>query len=595
MKNAGTARPIALKLVLATVLFSSVITLTTTCIQLYVDYRQDLREIQAHFMLVEGSYIKTLSRSVWLYDTRQIEAQLEGLLKLPDMEHFAITAGKSYNWTKGKLTSAHVIIRHFPLVYRFRDVDHAIGTLTATASLDSVYKRLLEKALTILVTNAVRAFCVSGFILFVFQLLVTRHLVALARHVRAIDLNQEPALLKLKRREAPEKPDELAMVTDAINSMHENLHASYIALKNSEQEFAEIFNMSLDLICVADIQEARFIKVNPAFRETLGYSVEELTSRSFMDFVHPDDIEPTQQIIENALKKGQMVVGFENRYQCIDGSFRWLRWVSHPIPEQNRNYAVAHDITDMREMEETLRQAHKMQAVGTLAGGVAHEFNNILSIILGNIELAMEDTAEKEPVREFLEESRIASLRGRDVVQQLLSFSRKSPEERKKIDPVSVVRESLKLMRASLPAHIALEQAIADGVRQIEADPTQFHQIIMSLCTNAAHAIGDTEGIVRIEMQNKTLNAQDLQNNPDLPEGLYIEIRVTDNGCGMDPATLERIFEPYFTTKETGKGTGLGLAVVHGIIERHRGFISVSSRPAEGTTFRVYLPALPGD
>ena len=312
-----------------------------------------------YFTLIGNSYIGSLSRSVWMYDGRQIAAQLDGLIKLPDMEYLEIDAGEGYRWSSGSLKATHTITHDFPLSFQHRNQIFPIGVLKATASLDNVYDRLMGKALTILITNAIRAFFVSGFILLIFQFFVTRRLDELAEHVKKIDLDREPKRIELKDKRQREEPDEIDQVVEALNETQAKLYQSYEALKKSEDELYRIFSMSIDLICIADIHTASFIKVNPAFRDTLGFSLEELTSKSFLEFVHPDDIEPTRRMIDEQLKAGKKVFNFENRYLCNNGTYKWLRWVSHPVPEKGITYAVAHDITEIRSYIERLEVSHQ--------------------------------------------------------------------------------------------------------------------------------------------------------------------------------------------------------------------------------------------
>ena len=577
-----------------------------------------LRAINGYFTLIGNSYIGSLSRSVWMYDGRQIAAQLDGLIKLPDMEYLEIDAGEGYRWSAGSLKATHTITRDFPLSFQHRDQVFSIGVLKATASLDNIYDRLIGKALTILITNAIRAFFVSGFILLIFQFFVTRHLDELAGHVKEIDLDRGPKRIELKNKKTHEHPDEIDQVVEALNEVQAKLYQSYDALKQSEDELYRIFSMSIDLICIADINTASFIKVNPAFCETLGFSVDELTSKSFLAFVHPDDIEPTRRIIDEQLKAGKKVFNFENRYLCNNGTYKWLRWVSHPVQEKGITYAVAHDITEIRsyidrlegshqrfitvldsidchvyvadmesheilfvnekmkrdfgkdltgrlcwsvfrgehspcrdctnerivdadgqpadvcvrqvknpvtgkwyityeraiqwvdgktvrieiamditrqkEIEAELRQSHKMEAIGTLAGGIAHEFNNVLAIILGNAELAMDSIPEWNPASGSLKEIRAASLRAKEVVSQILSFARKTMTELKPIEISGIIRESLKLIRASIPAMVEIKAEISSEPFMIHGNATEIHQIVINLCTNAAHAMRKTGG-----------------------------------------------------------------------------------------------------
>ncbi len=241
-------------------------------------------------------------------------------------------------------------------------------------------------------------------------------------------------------------------------------------------------------------------------------------------------------------------------------------------------------------LEEQLRQAQKMEAIGTLAGGIAHDFNNILAGILGYAELASLDIPEGSEAKINLQQSIKSTYRARDLVQQILAFSRQSKQERKPLDIRPIIKEALKLLRASLPSTIEIRQNIEADWGAIEADPTQIHQVLMNLCTNAAHAMSEDGGVLEVSLTKFDMDAGTSGVNSEIEPGPYLKLRVSDTGSGMPPEILSRIFDPYFTTKETGKGTGLGLAVVHGIVKSHRGAITVSSEPGKGTTFDIYFP-----
>jgi PAS domain S-box-containing protein len=269
------------------------------------------------------------------------------------------------------------------------------------------------------------------------------------------------------------------------------------------------------------------------------------------------------------------------------------RWVLHrdatgtPV----RILEVNADVTLRRQMEDSQRRSQKLEALGTLAGGVAHDFNNLLLAIKGNVGLAREDLAADDPVQRNLAAIEQASRRAAELVQRILAFSRPQELERRSVSLAPVVDDAVKLLRATLPAAIELQQHCAAGVPDVAADPTQVHQVILNLATNAMHAIGDRAGVVEIKLEALDVDAELARRVPGLRSGRYARLSVSDDGCGMAPATLERIFDPFFTTKPVGQGTGLGLAVVHGIMKSHDGAISVYSEPGRGTVFRLYFPA----
>jgi len=263
---------------------------------------------------------------------------------------------------------------------------------------------------------------------------------------------------------------------------------------------------------------------------------------------------------------------------------------------------------EKRLLELQLQQAQKMEAIGTLAGGIAHDFNNILAAIIGYTEIASLQVADDNKAKESLNEVLKAGHRAKDLVNQILAFSRPAEEGRKPIQVTSIMKEALKLLRATLPATIETRQNIEIDPDQdtILADPTQIHEVLMNLCTNAAHAMWENGGILEISLQNVEIGIrnsefEDDEGKPpihipyssvDLDPGQYLRLTVSDTGHGMTEKVMKRIFDPYFTTKDKGGGTGMGLSVVHGIIKSHSGTITVYSEQAKGSTFHVYLPLI---
>jgi signal transduction histidine kinase/CheY-like chemotaxis protein len=243
------------------------------------------------------------------------------------------------------------------------------------------------------------------------------------------------------------------------------------------------------------------------------------------------------------------------------------------------------------QLEAQLRHSQKLEAIGTLAGGIAHDFNNLLFAMLGYLTMARDDLAVDHPVRHDLEEALIAANRARELVQQILTFSRHQEGERKPVQIAPLIKETIRFIRSSLPSTIEIEERIDTDHGFVLGDPSQIHQVIMNLCTNAGHAMRDNGGLLAITLDTQRVDAQ-FADRHKIVVGDYLVLSVTDTGCGMTPAIIERIFDPFFTTKPVGEGTGMGLAVVHGIIKNYQGAITVDSEPGCGTVFRVYLPVV---
>jgi len=253
------------------------------------------------------------------------------------------------------------------------------------------------------------------------------------------------------------------------------------------------------------------------------------------------------------------------------------------------NIELKNEINEREKMEHNLQQAQKLESIGTLAGGIAHDFNNILFPIVGHTEMLMEDISGDSPFQDSLDEIYTGALRARDLVQQILAFSRQEKCELNLMKMQPIIKEALKLVRSTIPTTISITQDLEPECGAVKANPTQIHQIIMNLATNGYHAMEERGGELNVSLKESELSQGDLI-TPDMTPGLYACITVADTGMGMDIQLTEKIFEPFFTTKEQGKGTGMGLSVVHGIVKNMNGEIKVFSEPGKGTKFHVYLP-----
>ena len=372
------------------------------------------------------------------------------------------------------------------------------------------------------------------------------------------------------------------------------------ALRQSEELYRVTFQAIPDAITLTKLEDGRFIEVNEGFCAMTGFSREEVIGRTPLDlklFVNPPKWPPFIEI----LKHEGRVDGYEWQCRRSDGVLFDTLITSRPLRYGNDDclVTVAKDITAVKEsqaerarLEIQLRQAQKLEAIGTLAGGISHDFNNILAAMMGYTELVLLNQPQGTRVHHYLDEILNAGERAKNLVSQILAFSRQSESERKPIQLRSIVKESLKLLRASLPATIEIRQDIGTDEAIVLADPTQIHQIVMNLCTNAAYAMREDGGILEVGLHQVQADQDLCAAHPDLRPGPCVALTVGDTGSGMTQEVLDRIFEPYFTTKEKGDGTGLGLAVVHGIVTSYGGVISVKSEPARGSVFKIYLPAV---
>lgn len=337
-----------------------------------------------------------------------------------------------------------------------------------------------------------------------------------------------------------------------------------------------------------------------------GLNIEDITE--FYGKPYPFDFYPEsfKNVMTSNLKKAKEtgeVITQEAPVVDTDGSELWFNSTIVPVNDNNGRIEyiiiVSIDTTERHKaenekanLENRLNHAQKMEAMGTLAGGIAHDFNNILAAILGYAEMARDDCQPGTTVAEDLDKVLEGGNRAKDLVQQILAFSRQSEMERIPLQPASVTKEAIKMLRPSLPTTIEINQDIPPATGLILADPTQIHQILMNLCTNAFHAMEETGGKLDISLKEVSLCSEDLIHEPDVEPGTFVQLSISDSGPGITPDIKIKIFDPYFTTKETGKGTGMGLAIVHGIVKSYGGFISLYSEPGEGTAFHVFIPVV---
>ncbi len=336
----------------------------------------------------------------------------------------------------------------------------------------------------------------------------------------------------------------------------------------------------------------------------LGFRPDEMIGRSSFDFMAPEFVENAQLRFTLSAKTGESYRHVEQVSIHKNGNRINLLSSGMPIRSATGEIlgfrGVDTDITAKKQaerekeiLEKQLIQGQKMEAIGTLAGGIAHDFNNILAAILGYAELAKEEMEPKSKTALYLEEILRASIRARELVKQILAFSRQAESTKIPLQPSFLIKEAVKMLRPSLPATIEIRQNIEKSDATILADPTQLNQIVINLCTNAFHAMEEKGGILDISLKSVTLSAEDLTKEPHIKPGTFAQLTVADSGTGIAPEHLKKIFDPYFTTKEIGKGTGMGLSIVHGIVLDNDGFISCYSELGQGTVFHVFLPALP--
>ncbi len=378
-------------------------------------------------------------------------------------------------------------------------------------------------------------------------------------------------------------------------------HRAEADLRQSRERYASLVTYVNGIVWEADPVTAQFLFVSSAAERILGYPATDWLRPDFwQSHVFPEDRDRAIDYCKAEAEAGRDH-SFEYRMLAADGRTLWIRdyvsvFMEDGKPSLLRGILV--DVTDQKRMEEEkqklqaqLQQAQRLESVGTLAGGIAHDFNNILGAILGNADLATKDVPVDHPARECIDEIRKAGIRGRDLVEQILAFGRGEPRERISLHLQPIVQEAVQMLRTSLPAEVRMVTRFHPHCPGVMADAAQMHQVVMNLGTNAAQAMEGRSGSIHITLEPFEVDEALAARTPGLRPGPHVRLAVQDEGCGMDSTTLGRMFDPFFTTKGVGKGTGLGLPVVHGIVARHLGGICVSSQPGQGALFEIYLPA----
>ncbi|MBI5558759.1 MAG: response regulator [Deltaproteobacteria bacterium] len=358
----------------------------------------------------------------------------------------------------------------------------------------------------------------------------------------------------------------------------------------AKAEWEKTFDAIGELVTIQDLRMG-IMQVNQAACRALNTTKENIIGKFcyevFRGIPTPCDDCPEIKVIQD-LKTHAAEIYHENLGRTFSIS------VSPILDNEGRVKGTVHiakDITAQKQSEMRLQQSQKMEAIGTLAGGIAHDFNNILTAIIGYTELVKVQVLGDKSLQDDLNQVVKAAGRASDLVQQILTFSRQQQQEKQPLRISLIIKEALKLLRAAIPSTIDIRQEIISQA-VVMADATQIHQLIMNLCTNAYHAMLENGGVLEVSLKEIINDHEIFANGTGVPPGCYVLLSVSDTGSGMDRETLTKIFDPYFTTKESGKGTGLGLAVVHGIVKSHNGMITVRSEPGRGSTFTVYLPVI---
>ena len=388
----------------------------------------------------------------------------------------------------------------------------------------------------------------------------------------------------------PIKFVEFDQMAEYANKMLADRKQANEALIESEKRYKAVFQGAAEGILIADIETGKFKYANPVICEMLGYTEEELKRMSVGD-IHPKKV--LQDVFSEFEAQAKKEKKLSMNLPCLrkDGTLIYVDIYTSPvrIDKKECNVGFFTDITERKKLETQLLQAQKMEAIGDLAGGIAHDFNNILTSIIGFTELSLDEVEKGTHLEDNLQEVYTAGKRAKDLVRQILAFARQSGEELKPVQVDKIAAEALKFIRSSIPTTIEIRQTI-ESDSLIMGNATHVHQILMNLFTNAAYAMEEKGGILEFSLKDVVMDRGVTREKLNLNPGNYIEIKVSDTGAGIAPEIIGSIFDPYFTTKGPGEGTGMGLAMVHGIIKSYGGKISVDSKPGQGALFKIYLP-----
>jgi PAS domain S-box-containing protein len=386
---------------------------------------------------------------------------------------------------------------------------------------------------------------------------------------------------------------ETSRLVQRLQRLNEGLETE-VAARTAERD--QIWQTSQDLLLVADL-EGVFRSVSPAWERTLGWRADELVGRSADWLVHPEDFASTRDEVVR-LVNGEITGAFENRFRASDGTYRTLAWTA--AREGDLLYAAARDVSverrrqqELADTQERLRQAQKMETVGQLTGGVAHDFNNLLQVVTGNLEtLQRHLDAEQQPrLRRAAENAMTGARRAATLTQRLLAFARRQPLNPRPLDPNKMVSGMSELLHRTLGETIAVETVLSPGAWRIEADGNGLENAILNLAVNARDAMPEG-GKLTIETANTHIDAEYARRNVEVMPGQYVMFSVSDTGHGMTHEVAEKAFEPFYTTKEVGRGTGLGLSMVYGFVKQSGGHVKIYSEVGQGTTVRLYFPRL---
>lgn len=608
--NYFRSHPLLIKIMVSIFSVATVVSFITAGGQLYFSFQNEKERIESILDHLQGTELTTLSNLFWNMEEPAAMVVMEGIITMPDIAYIEVS--HDINNIHSVHTNVHsvgtlplnpsdMIERQYSLVHTKSGGPQTFGSIRFVGTTSSAKNTLLARTSNSLLLQLINLLLTCFIIVTVFIGLFNRHINKIVSYTKSLKIGTLNQRLELDRSsKSNSTPDEIDYIVDAINTMRErlqdesNLQRQIEDKLRYEKQFSDqIINSVPGLLFVLDDLLVP-VKYNDSFLQIANVSSDQLGHFDIYSLVALGDKQQLKMAFRKA-KAGEIITNLE-----VDLVNRAGKEIPHLVTimslttdNESLLVAIATDLSERKQIESQLRQSQKMEAIGTLAGGIAHDFNNILSAIIGYLNLVQLMATDNKKVSDYLTEIEKASFRAKDLVAQILAFSRKKSSDRHPLKLKPILEEARKLLRSSIPTTVEIKSNI-QSEEYVIADPTEIHQIVMNLCTNAYHAMESQGGEIEIALVNRVITSLDYIQGTDLKAGRYVELTVSDNGSGIDESVIKKVFEPYFSTKETGKGTGLGLAVVHGIVTQCQGGIHVYSRPGEGTKFSIFLPIVSG-
>jgi PAS domain S-box-containing protein len=569
------------------VIFSITLSLFTSIYQLYGVYKSDINHVKLKLNEISKSYSSDIAERIWVSNKQELDSALLGLIRLPDIEFIEVYEDGRLLSEVGHISSENVIERIIPLKYFYKGEQLQIGSMKVTAGLTHTHQRIIEQAITITLNNVIHTFIVSGFMLLLFYHLVAKQLHKISSYASNIRLDNLDKKLSLDRRKyGGDSGDDLEQLVESINRMQMNLKQTLNILE--EQKF--ILNKH-SIVTTTD-SSGLITYANDKFSDISGYSNIELIGKNHRIINSGYHSSEFFDDIWQTISSGNVWHG-EICNKAKDGSLYWVLSTLAPNFDSNGEIvqytAIRTDITNIKQTEKLLRRTQKMEAIGELTGGIAHDFNNLLGIIMGNLDLMTIKSEGDHKIQKQIDNAQNAALRGAELTRKLLNFSRQSEEVYSPVNIFNIIHENKDFIRKSITASIDLKIHVTDELWLVDINPGDFQDALVNLSLNARDAM-PSGGTLIFEVKNKIFDKNIVDYNIDLNEGEYIEIMVSDSGVGMNKETISKIFDPFYSTKDKSKGTGLGLPMVFGFVKRCKGGITVCSEEGIGTTFKMYLP-----